>query len=421
VSPADIVYGIIPRSFSPDGLRGVQDRLPYLASIGITMVWLSPIFEHSPGDFGYAMTNYRGIAPEHGTADDLRNLVGEAHRLGIRVLLDFAPNHTSDRHPFYDDAQTNGAASPYADFYATGDDGGPTHYFHWTNLINLNYANAEVRAVVVEAMQYWLREFDVDGYRMDAAWGIRQRTPSFWPACVDALRATKPDVFLLAEASALDPYYRDAGFDSAYDWTQHLGTWAWNHAFDDPATLASDLRYHLTRSSDDASIFRFLNNNDTGVRFITTHGLPLYKLATAMLLTLPGLPCLYMGDEIGMEFRPYHQCGALTWTDDDDLRQFHQRLITLRKTHHVSSGSLTMVATNRPEHCLGYVQPGLPGRRLVSLFNVGPPAEITARLAPPPSASAVDLWTGQPVQLVDATVSVQLDHLAFAIVELTER
>ena len=78
--------------------------------------------------------------------------------------------------------------------------------------------------MAIESMQYWIESCDIDGYRMDAAWGIRQRTPDFWPRCVAELRRTKKDLYLLAEASALDSYYVEAGFDAAYDWTENSGS-----------------------------------------------------------------------------------------------------------------------------------------------------------------------------------------------------
>jgi glycosidase len=112
---------------------------------------------------------------------------------------------------------------------------------------------------------------------------------------------------LLAEASALDPYYLEAEFDAAYDWTQELGRWAWTDAFAAGAAPAAALADSLRRSANHPRVFRFLNNNDTRERFVIRHGVDRFKAATAFLLTLPGIPCLYMGDEAGAEFQPYGQ------------------------------------------------------------------------------------------------------------------
>jgi glycosidase len=363
MGPGHIVYGVILPSFSSEGLLGVEKRIPYLKSLGITTIWLSPIFEHPSGDFGYAMTDYRKVDPEHGSEADLKRLVGAAHREGLRILLDLAPNHTSNRHWMYRDVETNGAGSSYADHYARDSEGAYTHYFHWTNLINLNYDNQAVQNMALEAMTYWVTKCDIDGYRMDAAWGIRLRSPAFWAGCLDALRRTKPDLFLLAEASALDPFYAGAGFDSAYDWTHHLGTWAWDHAFAGGRNRATDLHYHLEKSVGRGDVFRFLNNNDTGQRFITRYGPAVNKMATAILLTLPGTPCLFMGDEVGLEFAPYRQRTPVAWPANPDLLEFHRRLIALRKKHQLGLGSLAMVDNDRPDDCLSFGRPGDPGQR----------------------------------------------------------
>ena len=411
-----IVYGVIVRSFSAEGLLGVERKIPYLKSLGITTIWLSPIFEHPARDFGYAMTDYTRIDPENGSEDDLKRLVEAAHGAGLRILLDFAPNHTSDRHRFYRDVEAHGDSSPYADYYARDLRGGYTHYFHWTNLINLNYDNQAVQQMTLEAMQYWVSECDIDGYRMDAAWGIRLRSPTFWPDCLEALKRVKPDLFLLAEASALDPFYARAGFDSAYDWTHNLGTWAWGQAFADSTHTSTDLRFHLNRSAGRGDVFRFLNNNDTGPRFITCHGTGLTKLATAFLLTLPGTPCLFMGDEVGLEFTPYRQRTPVTWPVNADLMQFHRRLIALRKEH-LGPGPLTVVNNDQPD-CLSYSQPGVDGLPVVSLFNFGPAAQVGVDVGSGNTCEAIDLWSGHRATVDDGKISLGLARNEFSILQL---
>jgi ABC-type spermidine/putrescine transport system permease subunit II len=214
-----VLYGVVPSRFGPDGLRSVTARLPDLADLGVNALWLSPIAASPPGDYGYAVTDYLAVDPRHGTADDLRDLVRAAHGHGLRVLLDIVPNHTSDRHPFFREAEAGGPGSRYWDWYDRDAAGRATHYFTWTNLPNLNFANPEVREHVLEMSRFWVREFDVDGYRVDVAWGVQERAPDFWPRWRRELKALKPDLLLIAEASARDPRYVGHGFDAAYDWT----------------------------------------------------------------------------------------------------------------------------------------------------------------------------------------------------------
>jgi cyclomaltodextrinase / maltogenic alpha-amylase / neopullulanase len=418
MDPGHVVYGVIPRRFSAAGLAGIEDRLPALRELGVTALWLSPIFEHGPQDFGYGMTDYTKIDPEYGSEEDLQRLVRAAHGENLLVLLDFAPNHTSDSHRFYRDVRARGEDSPYADYYQRGDSGGYQHYFHWADLINLNYDNAAVRDMVIDAMRHWVVACDVDGFRMDAAWGIRMRSPAFWPACVQILRSCKPDLLLIAEASTLDGFYHEAGFDAAYDWSHQLGQWAWSDAFQDTAKPAPVLGRRLADSSGPGQVFRFLNNNDTGQRFITTHGSARYRTAAAVLLTSPGVPCIYMGDEVGLEFEPYARTGPVTWPVDDELTEFHRRLIALRNAYGLGSPGLTLLDNDSAEQCLSYSRPGASPFPLVCLFNFGPDAEIVVDVQIQGSRTAEDVWTGRTTAVRDAEVSLRMDQDAFALLRL---
>ena len=330
-----VVYGVVPVLFGPHGLDSVSRRLPYLRRLGISAIWLSPIFRSPIGDYGYAVTDLFRLNPFVGAAREFRSLVQRAHHLGIRVLLDFPVNDTSNRHPYFQDAQANGRRSPYYWFYDRSSSGRPTHYFDWRNLPNLNYGDPQVRRMVVAAAEYWVRTFDIDGFRLDAAWGVRRRDPSFWPHFVRQLRRIKPDLMLLAEASARDPYYFDSGFNVAYDWTQNLGQWAWSSVFTNTTSIVPYLESALTNLGKGypkgAEVFRFLNNNDTGSRFITQYGLRMTRVAAALLLTLPGVPELFTGDEVGASYMPYTQTTPISWKDKHGLRSYYRKLIALRE------------------------------------------------------------------------------------------
>ena len=330
---AELIYGVIPRNVGPAGFRSVTEKLADWQDLGVTSLWLSPINATPAGDFGYAVTDYFALRPEYGSEADFRELVQAAHARNIRILMDFVPNHTSAQHPYFKDAQARGCASPHYSFYDRDANGKPTYYFNWTHLPNLNFDNPEVERWITEALSYWVREFDVDGYRVDVAWGIKERKPDFWPKLSRALKQIKPDVLLLAEASARDPYYFTHGFDAAYDWTDELGHWAWEKVFEDEQTLVPRLHAALTNEGrgfhDDAVIFRFLNNNDTAARFITRYGLNMTRVAAALLLTLPGIPCVYVGDEVGAEFEPYKHSLPISWEDQHNLRPYFKQLIAL--------------------------------------------------------------------------------------------
>jgi cyclomaltodextrinase len=330
-----VVYGVIPRKFGDPAFPGIVERLDELKDLGASALWLSPINRSPGGDFGYAVLDYFDVNPNFGSKDDFKQLVQQAHTRDIRVLIDFVPNHSSAEHSFFQDAQQRGEESPYYDFYNRDESGAPTHYFDWEHLPDLNYDNPEVERFMIEAFAYWVREFDVDGFRVDVAWGVKERKPEFWPRWRRELKRIKPDLLLLAEASARDPYYFDNGFDAAYDWTAQLGHWAWEVVFESQELLTYNLNAALTNAGKsfhpDALIFRFLNNNDTGTRFITEQGEELTRVAAALLLTLPGIPCVYTGDEIGAWFRPYADMLPLSWEEKyPGLRDYYKRLIALR-------------------------------------------------------------------------------------------
>ena len=334
-----VIYGVIPFLFGSPAFQAIGERLDDLADLGINVIWLGPINTHPVDDYGYAVENYFGLDPAYGTEQDFRNLVQAAHERGIRVLMDFVPNHTSDTHPYFLDAQKRGPESPYWDFYDRDAQGNYTYYFEWSHLPNLNFDNPEVRRMITEAFAYWVREFDVDGFRVDVVWGVKERRPEFWLEWRRELMRIKPDLLLLAEATAREPYYFDNGFDVAYDWTYRPGGWSWEVAWS--AYKYRLLSYNLTEAltnrpegfHPDAVILRFINNNDTGKRFITRHGEGVTRVATALLLTLPGIPLIYTGDEYGLEFEPYQQLEPLLFEEQNPgLRDYHKRLIALRKT-----------------------------------------------------------------------------------------
>lgn len=202
-----VVYQVYPRSFQDtdgDGvgdLRGITARLDYLKGLGVDAVWLSPIYPSPMADFGYDVSDYTGVDPLFGTMEDFDALLAAAHARGLRVILDFVPNHTSDQHPWFVESRSS-KTNPKRDWYLwrdaalPGDDwrpakervpnnwmsnfGGPawtwdeaTQQFYLHSFLkqqpDLNWRNLEVRAAIYAAMRFWLDK-GVDGFRMDVLW-----------------------------------------------------------------------------------------------------------------------------------------------------------------------------------------------------------------------------------------------------------
>lgn len=393
-----VVYGVVPWLFGPRGLPDVTARLDAIADLGVDTLWLSPITGAPGDDFGYAVTDHFGVRTRFGSEADLKDLVAAAHARGMRVLMDVVPNHLAEQHPYHADAAARGPASPYHGFFDRGADGAVTHYFDWSNLKNLNYDNPEVQHYMTEAFVHWVRAVGIDGFRVDASWAVRQRAPEFWPRLREEVKRINPDVLLLAESTVRDPWYATHGFDAAYDWTERLGQWAWHDAFDDPAQTAGRLRAALAAWDGRTPVFRFLNNNDTGTRFISRHGVERARLAATLLMTLPGLPCVYAGDEVGAEYEPYGGPRAIGWTDAHGLTAHYKHLIALRRADPALRGDdFRLVATGADDRVLAYRR----GELLVVLNHTGAPVTAALEVVGPME----DLLSGEVLRL-DGTLSL---------------
>ena len=415
-----VVYGVVPFFFGPRGFADVTSRLDAIAGLGATVLWLSPIAQSIPGDFGYAVTDHFALRETFGSEAAFRALIDAAHARGLRVILDFVPNHASEKHPYYVDAARNGTASPYFNFFDRGTAGEATHYFDWPHLKNLSFDSPEVQRYIIEASLRWIRDFDVDGFRVDVGWGVRERAPEFWPRWRDELKRVKPDLLLLAEASARDPYYFAHGFDVAYDWTGKLGEWAWRDAFEDGARTAARLRAALTNEGvgpdPDALVVRFLNNNDTGARFISRYGIARTRAAATMLFTLPGLPLIYTGDEVGAAYEPYAEGPPIAWADPHGLVAHYKRLTTLRRAHPaLRSRAMQLVDTSQRDTVLAYLRPARSSAdSLLVLINYAD-APVAASLAPGDDLAAiigsgtlVDVLNGETLGVTPAAPVVHL-------------
>jgi alpha-glucosidase len=188
-----IVYEVYPRSFqdsNADGigdLNGVLQRLDYLAGLGIDAVWISPIYPSPMADFGYDVADYCGIDPIFGTMADFDRLLAEIHRRGLKLILDFVPNHTSNQHPWFLESRSSRSNSKrdwylwrdepnnwMSNFGGSGwqlDDATSQYYYHsfLKEQPDLNWRNEEVRNAMFDALRFWLNK-GIDGFRVDVMW-----------------------------------------------------------------------------------------------------------------------------------------------------------------------------------------------------------------------------------------------------------
>lgn len=361
-----IVYGITPYIFVRNGkFRDITNKIPEIAELGVNTLWLQPVYETYEGGQGYGITDYFKVRSDLGTEEELRELVQTAHAHGLRVLFDFVPNHSSIHHPFAQETIALGAASHYYDFYQREFDSAPYSqhynyhpqgfvYYFWTDLPNLNYHNPEVRRWITEAAKYWVEEFDIDGYRIDAVWGVNARNPDFMQQWRSALKRIKPEVMLLGEDKASWSSTFDRRFDVAYDWAAGeawVSQWVWQIHYSTTSNptifnnnqqniRAQLLRNSLTNNGNGyhprAKILRFLENNDT-FRFIQHHGVERTKMAAALTYALHGIPLLYNGQEIGATLHPYstlqifNPSQTIRSQNQHGLFEYYQHLARIRK------------------------------------------------------------------------------------------
>jgi glycosidase len=224
---------------------------------------------------------------------------------------------------------------------------------------------------------------------------------------------------LIAEASARDSYYREPLFDAAYDWTAELGKHSWEHVFDASEGVAMRLAEALRASPDFSAspgaprvrVLRFLNNNDTGERFISRHGPDMTRVATAALLTLPGIPCLYSFDEVGAAFLPYEELTPVSH-DAPALRAFHERWIALRRTLPALTGETTeLVHTGTRDEVLAYVRADGDARALVALNFSARPIQLALELPRRlwPAARARDVANDRAAAIRGERLTLRLD------------
>ncbi len=325
-----VVYEIFPRSYAPDhSLSSITADMQRLHDLGVTTLWLMPVHP-GPSDHGYEITDYYNIEEDYGTPQDYADLVQTAHSFGMKVVMDLVINHTGIGHPFFQDAARFGIYSPYWDFYDRDANGNYTYYYDWTSLPNVNYDNPDAWDYFIDMCLWWVENYDIDGFRADVAWGPQTRNGLFWREWRRRLRQVKPELFLLAEADGTDFGILTERFDLAYDWNLHHG---------DPVNIQNMFDIISLDDLHDRIVnygfppppykywFRFLENHDEA-RYIAGHSRDETKMAAALLLTLPGVPLIYAGQEIGTT----SQRGLIQWgSDPNGLYPHYYRLIHARR------------------------------------------------------------------------------------------
>lgn len=354
-----VVYNIFPDSFAagkrlaPNGappcrggtVRGVTENLDYIASLGFNCIYLNPIFA-ARSYHRYDTLDYYRIDPHMGAEDDLRDLVRRAHALGIRVILDGVFNHVSSDHPFFRDVLEKGWASRYYScFYAlpetprmpaAGELPGYTCFSYVADMPKTNTADPFLRQYFCDIGAYWVRKFDVDGWRLDVA---NELDDGFLHAFRASVKAAKSDALIVGEVWENAAHYLGGDMlDSAmnYDFRRYCRRFFAEQTVD-AETFDTNVSTLLLRYNENALFaqLNLLDSHDVS-RFLSLCGGKTERMELAVLLqmTFPGMPCVFYGDEKGLcgESEPEYR-RPMAWDASSPLEEVYRRMIALRKTH----------------------------------------------------------------------------------------
>lgn len=421
-----VIYEVNVRQFTPEGtFNAFAKELPRLHDLGVDILWIMPIHpisqKNRKGELGsyYAVADYKDVNPEFGNLDDFKALVKEAHNLGMKVIIDWVPNHSGCDNPWVEQ---------HPEYYARNAEGEMFGPYDWTDVYKFDYSNPGMREAMTDAMSFWVREADVEGFRCDVAGEV---PVDFWNALRPKLENLKPDIFMLAEAS--QPDLEEHAFDMAYNWPM-------KDLFNRVAARAGQYTYvapgadhpRVPRSAKPAEILALDKKQRSGqypigsymMNMITNHDLNSWEgtefkrlgnLADAFAVltyTLPGMPLIYTGQEVGMD-RPFEFFVKDTAPDftPNAYTGLYKALNTLKHTRTElaagTDGGEVVEYPTASDDILAFERVASDGARTLTIVNLGAqtaPLRFTAA-APAVTPYTRDGLTGNPVSALPATLA----------------
>ena len=374
------IYEVNIRQYTPEGsIKAFAGHLPRLQKMGVDILWLMPVFpvseERRKGTLGsyYAVSDFRQINPEFGTMEDFRAMLDEAHRLGLRVILDWVPNHTGWGHTWlkeYPEFYTQNKAGEVVDPIdpKTGKSWG------WTDVADLNYNNADMRKAMIGDMLFWINEIGIDGFRCDVAGEVPD---DFWKDASAQLRQAKSDIFMLAEAE-YPPHRNDEHFAMSYGWSFH-------HLMNNIAKgekNASDVALWLAEDRAQFSKgyhMQFITNHDenswNGTEFERMG--EAVKTMAVLAFTFDGMPLIYSGQEAGLNKRlEFFEKDTILWDNLPAYEPFYRSLLDLKHRNKAlwngaAGGEPTIIPAGDPKKVLVYLREK-GEQRVVVILNLSP-------------------------------------------------
>ncbi|MEC2182405.1 glycoside hydrolase family 13 protein [Bacillus spizizenii] len=399
-------------------LEGIIDKLDYLEDLGVNGVYLTPIFS-APSNHKYDTLDYYSIDPHFGDPKLFRTLVSQLHQRGMRIMLDAVFNHIGSASPQWQDVVKNGAQSRYKNWFHIHSfpvkEDNYDRFSFTPDMPKLNTANPEVQRYLLDIALYWIREFDIDGWRLDVA---NEVDHVFWKTFRQAVSAEKPDVYILGEIwHSAEPWLRGDEFHAVmnYPFTEPIIEYFADGTI--PASrMAHRVNAHLMNGMKQVNevMFNLLDSHDTK-RLLTRcrHDEKKARALLAFMFAQTGSPCIYYGTEIGLDGENDPLCRkCMVWEKEKqnrDMLRFMKRLIALRKQENtlLTEGSLEWNLLDDQNNFISFSR-NLDEKTLIYFFNQGDATRhVSLRdLNIERNKKIYDVWTEQPLHHHDV-IAVQ--------------
>lgn len=363
-----VIYEVNMRQYTDSGtVTAFARELPRLKELGVDILWMMPIHPISKqdrkGTLGsyYAVADYTAFNPEYGTIEQFKDVVKQAHNQGMKVILDWVPNHSG---------RDNRWVTEHPDWYEKDSLGNMKGVYDWTDVYVFDYSNPEMRKGMIDAMKFWLTEVGVDGFRCDVAMEV---PTDFWDEARAQLQVVKSDLFMLAEASV--PELQKNAFDMGYNWPmkdlfsaiaatsgQYTYKGADGNVRQYPETHATAIdslvQAQAKEYPKDTYLMNMITNHDLN-SWEGTEFDRLGKLSQAFAVlsyTLPGMPLIYTGQETGMNraFEFFEKDKAPEWEPRNQYFSFYQKLNALKHSQKAlaagtEGGEMVVYKTANPD------------------------------------------------------------------------
>ena len=351
-----VIYEVNIRQYTEEGtFKAFAKHLPRLAKMGIDILWLMPVqpigIVKRKGELGsyYSISDYKGINPEFGTQKDLKALIDQAHKLGMKVILDWVANHTSHDHHWT-------ISNP--EWYTRDTDGKILSPYDWTDVAELNYDDPAMRQAMIDDMAFWLSEMDIDGFRCDVAGEVPH---DFWESARAAFDTIK-EVWMLAE-NGEQLYLMNKAFNANYGWDLH-------HRMNRVAVgemevhaLYEAILHQVDQYPSGSYPMQFITNHDENswAGTITERLGSGHKAFATFMFTIPGVPLIYSGQEAGLDKRlAFFEKDPISW-DSIKYEDFYSDLIALKHKNTalhngLFGGNFTMIENGADTKVASYMR-----------------------------------------------------------------